>query len=66
MKVNNNSNFINDRVGPDNKNIKYFDYINKSVNNKIKIIRKKKLDQNRGSHSVSRYDNKNLKDYKIQ
>ena len=67
---NNNNNTIifdslNDRVGPDNKNIKYFDYINKSVNNKIKIIRKKKLDQNRGSHSVSRYDNKNLKDYKI-
>ena len=70
IQENNNNNTIifdslNDRVGPDNKNIKYFDYINKSVNNKIKIIRKKKLDENRGSHSVSRYDNKNLKDYKI-
>ena len=66
----NNNNMIildslNDRVGPDNKNIKYFDYINKSTNNKIKIIRKKRLDQNHGSHSVSRYDNKNFKDYKI-
>ena len=43
------------------KNVKYFDYINKNVNNKIKIIRKRKLDTGDGieSQSSSRYDTKN-------
>ena len=56
---------LNDRVGPDNKNLRYFDYINKSVNNKIKIIRKKRCDDTRGSYSVPRYGNKNLEKTKI-
>ena len=56
---------LNDRIGPDNKSVKYLDYFNKSVNNKIKIIRKKKLDHNNGSHSVSRYENKNYRNSKI-
>ena len=56
---------LNDRVGHDNKNLRYFDYVNKSVNNKIKIIRKKRPDDTRSSYSVPRYRNKNLEKTKI-
>ena len=51
---------LNDRVGTNNKNVKYFDYINKNVNNKIKIIRKKRSDISYGSHSVPRFKSRNL------
>ena len=56
---------LNDRVGADNKNVKYFDYINKNVNNKIKIIRKKRSDISYGSHSVPRYKNKSIDEPKF-
>ena len=50
-----------DRVGANNNKIKYFDYINNSVKNKIKIIRKKKLDICDGleNRSLTKYKEKN-------
>ena len=56
---------LNDRVGNNNKNVRFFDYINKSVNNKIKIMRKKKANANIGSYSVPRYKNISLDKLKI-
>ena len=56
---------LNERVGTSHKNVKYFDYINKNVNNKIKIIRKKRSDISYGSHSVPRFKSKNLDESKF-
>ena len=68
LNINNNNSALilsqlNDKFSPNNKNIKYFDYINKSISNKIKIINKKKLDIldiNLNNHSISKYNKKNI------
>ena len=53
---------LSDRYGLDYKNVKYFDYINQSINNKIKILKKKRLAQNfeNDNNSVSKNEQKNL------
>ena len=68
LNINNNNSALilsqlNDKFSPNNKNIKYFDYINKSISNKIKIINKKKLDIldiNLNNHSISKFTQKSI------